>query len=293
MWPQLLFLCLNTIPLGSSLSYSIHETRDVPLQDVFDRQRMEGDVLLPMRISLRQNQNAILNGESWLMAVSDPDSAQYGQHWNQEEVQKAFEPAEETLGAVTAWLSEHGIDHYTRSENRQWLVFEITVHEAEDLLQTQFFEHRDSKNRFKVSCDEYSLPASLREHIDFVNPGVVMRDITGLTQRSRAYLQNGVYPSLLWPSPLVRRILDASAALLADLSLSEFIVIKRQLYNNVHLICIHLQKRHRILCANEIRHHLPAHISHIRLLRFHGGGRHSLPMTSRIATVLSRLHVFE
>lgn len=80
------------------------------------------------------------------MSVSDPDSVQYGtlvtvkqviadsrrktgltlcfanlgQHWSQEQVHKAFEPSEVSLAAVVAWLSEHGIEDYTHSNNRQW-----------------------------------------------------------------------------------------------------------------------------------------------------------------------------
>lgn len=87
------------------------------------------------------------------------------------------------------WLLENGINNYTHSENRQWLVFEMRADKAEALLHTQYFEHRDSKSRFRVSCDEYYVPSSLKEHIDFVMPGVVMRDITGLSQRSRDYLR--------------------------------------------------------------------------------------------------------
>lgn len=206
MQPPLLFVLLSIISFVSSLSYLLHEKREVPLQDAFDRQRLDGDVLLPMRISLRQNENAILNSEAWLMAVSDPKSPQYGQHWVREDIYEAFEPRKITTDAVIAWLLENGIKQYSQSENRQWLILEIPVRKAEELLKTQFFEHRDSKNRFKVSCDEYSLPSSLSEHIDFLSPGVVVRDITGLTQRSRDYLRNSRATSLLLPTLLSRDV---------------------------------------------------------------------------------------
>lgn len=179
-------------PFASSLPHVIHEKREEPLENASDRQRIEADALLPMRIGLRQNSHALSRAEEWLMAISDPSSPAYGRHWSQEDVIKAFEPADETLRAVTEWLAGHGIEHFTHTENRQWLAFDLPAHQAEKFLQTRYFEHRNSKGRFEVSCDEYSLPPALREHVDFVMPGVVSRDITGRTARSRQFLLDGM-----------------------------------------------------------------------------------------------------
>lgn len=74
----LLGLLVFFLPCITGLSYEIHEKREVPLTEALDRQRIESDALLPMKIALRQDDNAILESETWLMAVSDPQSAQYG-----------------------------------------------------------------------------------------------------------------------------------------------------------------------------------------------------------------------
>ena len=71
-----------------------------------------------MRIGLRQNHYAALNAEKWLMEVSDPNSPDYGKHWTPEEVLEAFQPSDDTIRNVTAWLKSHGIDEFTHSDNK-------------------------------------------------------------------------------------------------------------------------------------------------------------------------------
>ncbi|TVY83130.1 Aorsin [Lachnellula suecica] len=50
---------------------------------------------------------------------------------------------------------------------------QATVKEAEDLFRTKYhlFEHEKSST-MHVACDEYSVPARISSHIDFVSPGV-------------------------------------------------------------------------------------------------------------------------
>lgn len=50
---------------------------------------------------------------------------------------------------------------------------QATVKEAETLFRTTYhlFEHKKSST-MHVACDEYSIPAQLTSHIDFVSPGV-------------------------------------------------------------------------------------------------------------------------
>ena len=180
---------LIVFPSSFALSHIIHERRTEPLHNVVDRKRVEPDTFLPMRIGLRHNEKALSESEAWLMDVADPKSPNFGRHWSQKDVIEAFRPSDESLRAVTDWLGEHGITKFAHSDNRQWLAFDLPASKAEELLQTEFYEHQNSKGRFEVSCDEYSLPHSLQAHVDFVKPGVVSRDITGRSERSKEYLR--------------------------------------------------------------------------------------------------------
>lgn len=178
------------LPLAIGRTSVIHERRELSLEGI-DRQRIEGDTLLPMRIGLKQSEEALANAEKWLMEVSDPDSAKFGQHWSQAEVVEAFQPSGQTVKAVSDWLSLHGITRFTHSDNKMWFAFDLPASKAEELLQTEYFEHRNQKNTFEVSCDKYHLPQNLKDHIDYVTPGVKSKDITFRSKRSRDYYRSG------------------------------------------------------------------------------------------------------
>lgn len=137
------------------------------------QERLSADKILPMRIALKQ-QN-LDQGEDWLMDVADPDSPRYGQHWTAEDVIAAFQPADDTVAAVMAWLKDAGIapERITHTDNKQWLAFDATTEEAETLLQTQYHRYQLANGDVHAGCDEYFLPDHLREHIDFIKPAVV------------------------------------------------------------------------------------------------------------------------
>jgi tripeptidyl-peptidase-1 len=52
-----------------------------------------------------------------------------------------------------------------------WLAIDLPASHAEGLLDTQYFEYEKSGS-YHIGCDEYSLPAHLSEHVDFIKPGV-------------------------------------------------------------------------------------------------------------------------
>ena len=145
-----------------------------------------------MRIGLKQSQHALSNAEAWLMGTADPDSPSYGQYWSQDDVISAFQPSHETVEAVTEWLRSHGITGFTHSDNKQWFAFDITVQKAEEMLETKYFQHQrrdayDGGILFEATCDRYSLPRNLSEHVDFITPGIRSSDVTGRTAWSRRY----------------------------------------------------------------------------------------------------------
>lgn len=95
-----------------------------------------------------------------------------------EEVAEFFAPAPSSVSAVHDWLTSNGIaaGRIGQSVNKQWIQFDATVEEVEDLLFAEFFmwEHIESGDH-DISTEEYHVPERLREHVDYVTPGVRLR----------------------------------------------------------------------------------------------------------------------
>lgn len=126
-----------------------------------------------MRIGLAQSN--LDRAHEKLMDVAHPASVNYGKHWTSEEVIDAFKPSEETVTAVRQWLVDSGISakSITHTKNKAWLAFDITIKQAESLLHTDYHEFEDRKTGgIMPSCDEYHIPQRLRDHIDYITPGV-------------------------------------------------------------------------------------------------------------------------
>lgn len=92
------------------------------------------------------------------MDVSDPDSENYGKYWTAERIAEVFSPPHESIEAIREWLIGSGIseDRINHSLGYEWIHFEATVQEAEELLQTEYhvFQH-ELELRSTVACDEY------------------------------------------------------------------------------------------------------------------------------------------
>ncbi|EHK44450.1 uncharacterized protein TrAtP1_008994 [Trichoderma atroviride] len=154
--------------------YATHERRDIDKRDSWvKRDRISARDVLPMRIGLTQRN--LERGAELLRDVSDPSSANYGKHWTRQQVAEMFEPSKETLDTVKRWLDSTGItaDRIQHSRGNGWLTFNASAAEAEKLLQTEYYTYDHSiESRTAVGCDEYQLPHYVRDHVDFVHPGV-------------------------------------------------------------------------------------------------------------------------
>ncbi|KDR80277.1 hypothetical protein GALMADRAFT_153925 [Galerina marginata CBS 339.88] len=151
--------------------FVVHEKRDFQPVTQSSR-RLEGHVNIPLRIGLKQ-QNLDMLPEH-LMAVSDPTSASYGQHWSHEKVVDTFAPSADAHETIRAWLIHAGFDasRLKLSHNKAWIEIQgTTALEAEELLNTEYhiFDHEGEDH---VTCHEYSLPARVVEHVDFIIPTI-------------------------------------------------------------------------------------------------------------------------
>ncbi|TAQ90266.1 hypothetical protein B7494_g1422 [Chlorociboria aeruginascens] len=177
MMRTILLSLLAVVPLINAIAlpphHEVHEKRDVLPSRWTKRDRVESHKLLPMRIGLAQTN--LDKGYEHLMDVSNPASPNFAKHWTSDEVIEAFRPSEETEREVREWLVKGGIPdkRITHSDNKGWFAFYATAEEAEKLLYTEYHEYEDSvTGGIMPACEEYHVPKHIREHIDYITPGI-------------------------------------------------------------------------------------------------------------------------
>lgn len=153
--------CLAVISIFGSATatsrfrMSIHEKRaDIGLE-MKRIDRVPHSQTFSMRIGLTQ-QN-LEHSSRYLMDVSDPASTNYGKHWTVEQIKDIFSPSDETIDAVMKWLTVSGIaeDRISLTPSRGWLAFDATVHEAEQLLETEYFQYENGDTgQLNAGCEE-------------------------------------------------------------------------------------------------------------------------------------------
>ncbi|KAJ7831014.1 family S53 protease-like protein [Mycena olivaceomarginata] len=148
---------------------AVHESRNEPARGFVRSAPAPPAKELTLRIAMTPNNMSGLETE--LYAVSDPKSKLYGQHLTAEEVSKFFEPTDETLSTVDSWLSQNNITYSAVSPAGDIIQFTIPVAQANDLLATQFsiYTHVET-GKTSIRTLEYSIPATLHEHVVFVHP---------------------------------------------------------------------------------------------------------------------------
>ena len=174
--------------------YVLHEKRNAAPHQWTKRSRAHADEILPVRIGLTQSN--LHRAEEFIMDVSSPHSANYGKHWSAEKVANTFAPSKETNDRVMEWLVKTGIDadRLSHSIGRNWVQFDATVAETERLFNTEyyFYEHDDSGG-YRIACDEYHLPQSVQEHVDFAMPTLQLEGMRPIAD---------LHPNRAQPSPL-------------------------------------------------------------------------------------------
>ncbi|KAL9623206.1 MAG: hypothetical protein Q9160_002521 [Pyrenula sp. 1 TL-2023] len=149
-----------------------HEKRSSTPPGWWKHRKLSHNEVLPMRVALTQPN--LEQGYKYLMEVAHPTSEKFGQHWTSKEVAETFAPKKETIDAVTNWLVAAGIsrERISQSQSLGWLNFHLNVAEAERLLKTEYHLYKHKSGTPQVACSDYSIPESVREHIDFITPTV-------------------------------------------------------------------------------------------------------------------------
>ncbi|KAJ6789505.1 hypothetical protein PWT90_07165 [Aphanocladium album] len=164
--------------LGIPVTDIVHDRRDV--SGFIRREAMASETIVPVRIALKQRN--LDKGMSYLMAVSDPSSRQYGEHWTADQVKQMFSPAEESTASVKRWLADAGIpSNAVRAPTGSgWVDFHATVEQLEKMLKTRYSTYEDPQTGTQlVGTEEYKLPNTVAQHVDFVVPSTVMGKLPG------------------------------------------------------------------------------------------------------------------
>ncbi|EJF64357.1 family S53 protease-like protein [Dichomitus squalens LYAD-421 SS1] len=159
----------------SSTNFVVHENIRIPPRGFTSVGPAPQGQTITLRIALAQaNKNAIVDA---LYSVSDPTSAIYGQHLSKAEVNALVAPSSDTKNVVDSWLHANGFNVTTLSPAGDWISINVPVSKANALLGANFttFAHRDSGRQF-IRTLSYSLPESLRGHVDLVHPTVTFPD---------------------------------------------------------------------------------------------------------------------
>ncbi|CAI7565483.1 unnamed protein product [Penicillium glandicola] len=171
--------------IPAPVKHVLHEKRSEHV-DWVKGERVKRDSVLPVRIGLTQNN--LEKGDEYLMAVSDPTSAKYGQYWSAEEVHDTFAPSKDSVDSVRQWLEASGI-HKSRivhTDNKGWLAFDAYAHELEALFKAEFYEHEHaSTSSMKIGCEEYHVPEHVQAHIDYITPGVKLSPIVKKSTKTK------------------------------------------------------------------------------------------------------------
>ncbi|KAK2609355.1 hypothetical protein QQS21_002136 [Conoideocrella luteorostrata] len=154
-------------------SHVLHEKRDLANPMGWTkREAADGAQKVPVRIALKQSN--LDKGMDYILEVSDPQSAKYGQHYKPNQVADLFAPSTETIDSVKTWLVKSGIpsDKITLSKSKGWLHFETTVAKLQSLVKADYNVYNNLHSRDDhIGTDEYSLPADVAPLIDFLLPG--------------------------------------------------------------------------------------------------------------------------
>ncbi|KAJ5522710.1 hypothetical protein N7513_013283 [Penicillium frequentans] len=202
MKSSILFLgaaAVGVLAVPAPYGHVVHERRDFIPTSWTEERRLDASTLLPVRIGLTQSN---LNyGHELLMEMSNPSSSRYGKHMSAPEVHDLFAPSDESIDTVRSWLESFGIakNRISQSVNKQWIQFDAGTDELEKLLHTEYYiySHADT-GRSHVACREYHVPHSVRDHIDYITPGITLREVTSVGKASNKIQKrsNGLLPIL-------------------------------------------------------------------------------------------------
>lgn len=168
--PPFLLLALAS-PHSKRDTMRLHERRDCVPEGFTSNGPAPGNATLRLRIALVQND--IEGLKTKLMDISTPNSPRYGRWLTKDEVGAFVAPKPDTVSSVNGWLADNGLSATVLSPFGDWIGFETTVSHANVLFDADFstFVH-DGNGKSAIRTLAYSIPASLKDHLQLVHPTI-------------------------------------------------------------------------------------------------------------------------
>lgn len=170
---SLLFaLCIASSAITSSFyPLVIHETLDAVPNGFSIVGQATSDSLLNLQLVLKPRNIGGL--KDVFEAVSTPGSNRYGKHLSQEEVAVFVKPSNLSTALVTGWLTSNHLDSKSVSFSGSVLQVSLPVSKANEILGTDFQVFReDATGKQTIRTLGYSIPATLKEHLQHIHPTV-------------------------------------------------------------------------------------------------------------------------
>ncbi|KAI0102716.1 peptidase S8/S53 domain-containing protein [Nemania sp. FL0031] len=173
--------------------YEIHEKRSNAPVHWTKISEASGDSPIDLRFALKQSN--LENAEKYMHEVSHPESKNFGRFWTPQEVISTFAPSQEAVSDTVQWLLRMGVPlkRITPSAGRNWIRVESNIAEAEKILDTTYSVYQDDEGTALIACESYSIPATIRQHIDFVSPTIQFDPSIGTTTK-RAIKREAMRP---------------------------------------------------------------------------------------------------
>ena len=132
-------------------------------------------------------------------SVSDPDHERFRDYLTFEQVNELSAPAAEAVDGVLDWLTAHGINGtmLSYSPARDWITCEISVHEAEKLLDTEYRVYVHDAGARVLRTEKWSAPRHLHDYISTIQPTTSFllspfsKDLVRLSQGSHTLPKKG------------------------------------------------------------------------------------------------------
>lgn len=124
--------------------------------------------------------------EQRVIAISTPGNPDYGKHLSRDEVDAFVAPTKANIDAVTKWLSDSGINSGVAQNG--YVPITVTVSKAKELLDADYAVYKNDKDgRTTIRTTGYSLPQSVHDAIDMVQPTTMFSDL-GMSKSLEAQL---------------------------------------------------------------------------------------------------------
>jgi len=133
-----------------------------------EKRKAEADLSIEVTFAITQENKEWLEKKLWL--VSDPSSKEYGNYMNFDEIAEYVHGKEDSVKAIEDLLATNGVDVTTirYTIGKDFAIVKIPVRIAEKLFDAEFYYFTDGISTVVKSLD-YTIPASLKDHLDFVS----------------------------------------------------------------------------------------------------------------------------